>query len=69
MSSEAEKARRIKGWTAITVVAKIRFRVGGSCSRWCWLAMSIRGRSQHDRTSRGVEIWSIEVQGVRFFPG
>lgn len=44
---------------------KIRLRMAGSCSRWFWLAMIIRGRSQHDSTSRGDEIWSIEVQWVR----
>lgn len=52
-----------------TVAMKARLRMGGSCSRWFWLAMSIRGRSQHERTSRGAEIWSIEVQGVRLLPG
>lgn len=41
---------------------KIRLRIAGSCSRWFWLAMIMRGSSQHDRTNRGEEIWSIEVQ-------
>lgn len=48
----------------IIVVMKIRLRMIGSCSRWFWLAMSMSGSSQHDRTSRGEEIWSIEVQWV-----
>lgn len=46
-------------------MAKIRLRIIGSCSRWFWLAMIIRGNSQHDRTSRGEEIWSMDVQKVR----
>lgn len=56
MSSEAEKARRMNGWARIMVVVKIRLRAAGSCSRWFWLAKTMRGRSQHDRTSRGEEI-------------
>lgn len=52
----------MNGWTKIIVVMKIRLRITGSCSRWFWLAMIMRGRSQHDRTNRGEEIWSIEVQ-------
>lgn len=65
MSSEAEKARRMNGWTAMIVAMNTRLRVGGSCSRWFWLAMIIRGSSQQDRISRGEEIWSIAVQSVR----
>lgn len=52
-------------WARTIVVAKIRLRAAGSCSRWFWLAMIMRGRSQQERTSRGEEIWSMEVQGVR----
>lgn len=52
-------------WAKISVEAKIRLRLIGSCSRWFWLAMIMRGRSQHDRTNRGEEIWSIDVHGVR----
>lgn len=47
----------------------IRFRVGGSCCRWFWLAMIIRGKSQQVRTSRGDEIWSMPVHRVRFLWG
>lgn len=59
----------MNSWARITVVAKIRLRMLGSCSRWFWLAIIIRGRSQHERTSRGEEIWSTDVQGVRPLPG
>lgn len=55
----------MKGWAMIIVVRKIRFRIVGSCSRWFWLAMIMRGSSQQDRTSRGDEIWSMAVQWVR----
>lgn len=55
----------MNGWARSIVVMKIRLRIMGSCSRWFWLAMSMRGSSQQDRTSRGEEIWSIEVHGVR----
>lgn len=65
MSSEAEKASRMKSCARITVVAKTRLRAMGSCSRWFWLAMIMRGRSQHERTSSGEEIWSMDVQGVK----
>lgn len=65
MSSEAEKARRMDSWARINVVVKTRLRMMGSCSRWFWLAMIMRGRSQHERTNRGEEIWSIDVQGVK----
>lgn len=54
----------MNGWTRISVVRKIRLRLMGSCSRWFWLAMIMRGSSQQDRTSKGAEIWSMEVQGV-----
>lgn len=57
------------GWARIRVVAKIRLRMAGSCSRWFWLAMIMRGSNQHDRTSRGEEIWSMEVQKVRALLG
>ena len=64
-----EKARRMDGWARIMVVVKIRFRVVGSCSRWFWLAKTMRGRSQHDRTSRGEEIWSMDVHSVEVLLG
>lgn len=51
-------------WARITVEAKVRLRLMGSCSRWFWLAMIMRGRSQHERTSKGEEIWSMDAQGV-----
>ena len=54
----------MNGWARINVVIKIRLRIIGSCSKWFWLAISMRGSNQQDRTSSGVEIWSIEVQGV-----
>ena len=56
-------------WASTTVVVKIRLRIMGSCSRWFWLAIIMRGNSQHDRTSRGEDIWSMEVQGVKLLPG
>lgn len=56
-------------WAKISVEAKIRLRLMGSCSKWFWLAMIMRGRSQHERTSRGEEIWSIAVHGVRLLLG
>lgn len=59
----------MNGWARIRVVAKIRLRMGGSCSRWFWLAITMRGSSQQDRTSRGEEIWSTEAQKLRVFPG
>lgn len=46
-------------------MAKIRLRVMGSCSRGFWFAMIMRGRSQHERTNRGEEIWPMGVRGVR----
>ncbi len=55
----------MNSWARITVRANTRLRVMGSCSRWFWLAMIIRGSSQHERTSRGEEIWSMDVQRVR----
>lgn len=57
------------GWARTSVTAKMRLRMGGSCSRWFWLAMIMRGSSQQDNTSRGEEIWSTEAQGVRVLPG
>lgn len=59
----------MNSWARITVVAKIRLRMMGSCSRWFWLAIIIRGRSQHERTKRGEEIWSIDVQGDKLLLG
>lgn len=56
MSSVAENARRINGWIVMSVTIKIRFRTSGSCWRWFWLAIIIRGSSQQDKTSRGDEI-------------
>lgn len=55
----------MNGWARIMVVMKVRLRMVGSCSRWFWLAMIMRGKSQHDSTRRGDEIWSMEVQYVR----
>ena len=69
MSSVAENAKRINGWIVMSVAIKIRFRVSGSCWRWFWLAMIIRGSSQQDRTSRGDEIRSMLVHWVRFLWG
>lgn len=51
------------------VIMKICFRVGGSCWVWFWLAMSIRGNSQQDRTSKGEDIESIPVHWVKFLLG
>lgn len=65
----AENARIMNGWIVIRVAINIRFRVGGSCWRWFWLAMIISGSSQQDRTSRGDEIWSMPVHWVRFLCG
>ena len=65
----AENARRRRGWTVIKVVIKIRLRIGGSCCRWFWLARSISGSNQQDRTSRGDEIWSVLIHWVRFLWG
>lgn len=48
---------------------KIRFRVSGSFCKWFWLAKIMSGSSQQERTSRGDEIWSIPVHGVRFLYG
>lgn len=48
---------------------KIRFRVGGSCCRWFWLAMIMRGSSQQDNTNKGAEIWSMPVHWVKFLCG
>lgn len=61
-----EKAKMMNGWIVIRVAMKVRFREGGSCCRWFWLARIMRGRSQHDRTSRGEEVWSMPVHWVRF---
>lgn len=69
MSSVVEKARIMNGCTVIRVAVKIRFRVGGSCCRWFWLARSISGSSQQDRTSRGEDVWSAPIHGVRFLYG
>lgn len=57
------------GWTVIRVVMKIRFRVGGSCWRWFWLAIIMSGSSQQDNTNRGAEIWSMPVHCVKFLWG
>lgn len=57
------------GWARINVMMKMRLRAGGSCSKWFWLAMIIRGSSQHERTSRGEEVWSMKVQWVRLLLG
>ncbi len=37
----------------INMVRKVFFRFKGSFMRWFWLAIIIRGKSQHDRTNRG----------------
>lgn len=50
----------------IKVIIKTRFRVGGSCWMWFWLAMIMSGSSQQDSTSRGAEIWSIPAHCVKF---
>lgn len=65
----AEKAIMMRGWTIIRVNVKARFRVGGSCWRWFWLAKIIRGMSQQDRVSRGEDVWSVPAHGVRFLYG
>lgn len=69
MSSVAEKARMMNGWMMIRVEMNIRFRLWGSCCRWPWLAIIMRGRNQQESTKRGVEIWSMPVQRVRVFVG
>lgn len=40
----------------IRVERKIRFRVGGSCWRWFWLAIIMRGSNQQHSTSRGDDV-------------
>lgn len=65
----AENARRRRGWIVVKVVMKTRFRAGGSCCKWFWLARIIRGSNQQDSTSRGDEIWSMFVHWVRFLWG
>lgn len=64
-----EKARMIKGCTATRVSANVRFRVGGSCWRWFWLAKIMSGTSQQDSVSRGDDVWSVPAHGVRFLYG
>ena len=65
----AEKARMRRGWMVIRVEIKIRFRVSGSCWRWFWLAMIMRGSSQQHSTSRGDDVWSMPAHCVRFLWG
>lgn len=66
MSSVVEKARIMRGCTAIRVAVNIRLRVRGSCCRWFWLARIISGTSQQDRTSRGEDVWSVPAHRLRF---
>ncbi len=46
----------MNGWMIIRVAMNICLRIWGSCCKWFWLAMIIRGRNQQDRTSSGAEI-------------
>lgn len=43
----------------------IRWRLIGSVAVWFWLARIIRGRSQHVRTSRGVDRGSVAINRFR----
>lgn len=52
MSSVAEKARMMNGWMMIKVEMNIRFRLWGSCCRWPWLAIIMRGETSR-RVLRG----------------
>lgn len=64
-----ENARIMNGWIVISAMIKIRFRVSGSFCKWFWLARIMSGSNQQERTSRGDEIWSMPVHGVRFLYG
>ena len=59
----------MNGWTMTMVVMKVRFREGGSCCRWFWLAMSMRASSQHESASSGDEVWSMPAHCDKFLWG
>lgn len=54
----AEKVRRSAICKIVMVSRNVRFRFIGSCFRWFWLAITISGSSQQDRTISGAEVVS-----------
>lgn len=61
MSSVALKAIMRKIWREVIRVINVRCRAKGSEAIWFWLARIISGRSQHVRTSKGVERGSVAM--------
>ena len=59
ISSDDEKAMISEHCKITNMVRKVFFRFRGSFVRWFWLAIIIRGKSQHDRTNSGPDKESI----------
>lgn len=64
-ASVAAKAKIKKNCREVRREMYIRCREAGSCVVWFWLAKIIRGSSQHERISRGVERGSVARYGLR----
>ena len=50
----------------ISIVMNNFFRVGDSFDKWCWLAMSIKGRSHVVSASKGADRESVKNNRDRF---
>lgn len=55
MSSEAVKVIIRNNWRRISIEIYSFFRVKGSFDKWCWLAISIRGRSHVVSANSGAD--------------
>ena len=63
-TSVAPKARIRKNWREVSREIYVRCRFKGSGAMWFWLARIIRGRSQQERISRGVDKGSVATRGL-----
>lgn len=59
MSSDAVKAMISDSCRMINVVRNVFLRFKDSLLRWFWLAIIIKGKSQHDSTTRGLDSESM----------
>jgi len=62
--SVALKAKIRKNWSDVSREIYVRWRFNGSRAMWLWLARIINGRSQQDRTSKGVDKGSVAISGL-----
>lgn len=68
INSDEEKAIISEDWRIIIMVRYNFFRRSDSLFKWFWLAIIISGRSQQDKTNKGLDNESRENELLKLYP-